>query len=68
MIQRSGKLLEELKLFDIYIGAQVLSGYKSMAYTLTLRAKDHTLTEEEINAVVRKVLDGLNRLGIRLRD
>lgn len=68
LIQRSGKLLEELKLFDIYIGAQVLSGYKSMAYTLTLRAKDHTLTEEEINAVVRKVLDGLNRLGIRLRD
>lgn len=68
LIQRSGRLLESVELFDIYAGAQVLKGYKSMAYKLTLRAKDHTLTDDEINAVVKKVLNGLERLDIKLRS
>ena len=68
LIQRAGKLCESVELFDIYIGAQVLAGYKSMAYKVTLRAKDHTLTDDEINSVVKKILNGLERLGVSLRS
>lgn len=66
--QRGGKLCENVELFDVYIGAQVLAGFKSMAYKITLRAKDHTLTDEEINGVVKKILNGLSGLGIELRS
>lgn len=68
LVQRSGKLLESVKLFDVYVGAQVLAGYKSMAYTVTLRAQDHTLTEDEINGTVKKILNGLEQLDIKLRS
>ena len=68
LTQRSGKLCESVELFDVYIGAQVLAGYKSMAYKVTLRAQDHTLTDDEINSVVKKILNGLERLGISLRS
>jgi phenylalanyl-tRNA synthetase beta chain len=68
LAQRAGKLCESVELFDIYIGAQVLAGYKSMAYKVTLRAQDHTLTDDEINSVVKKILNGLERLGISLRS
>ncbi len=68
LVQRCGKLLEDVKLFDIYEGAQVKQGYKSMAYTVTLRAKDHTLTDEEINGTVKKILNGLERMGVELRS
>lgn len=66
--QRGGKLLETLKLFDIYEGAQVGEGLKSMAYSLTFRASDRTLTDDEINAVMKKILNGLSSLGIELRS
>ena len=65
--QRGGKLLESLALFDIYEGEQVEKGYKSMAYSLVLRASDRTLTDEEINSVMKKVLNGLSTMGIELR-
>ena len=68
LVQRCGKLLEDVKLFDIYEGAQVKQGFKSMAYTVTLRAKDHTLTDDEINGTVKKILNGLERMGIELRS
>ncbi|MGN8818117.1 phenylalanine--tRNA ligase subunit beta [Oribacterium sp. HCP28S3_H8] len=68
LVQRSGKLLESVKLFDVYVGAQVLAGFKSMAYTVTLRAQDHTLTEDEINGTVKKILNGLEQLDIKLRS
>lgn len=66
--QRGGKLLEDLKLFDLYEGEQVEQGYKSMAYTLTLRAGDRTLTDDEVNSVMKKVLNGLSTMGIELRS
>ena len=65
--QRGGKILESCKLFDIYEGAQVLEGYKSVAYSITFRAKDHTLEEKEVTAVMNKILNGLKDLGIELR-
>ncbi|WP_036612031.1 phenylalanine--tRNA ligase subunit beta [Oribacterium sp. P6A1] len=68
LIQRTGKLCENVELFDVYVGAQVLAGYKSMAYKVTLRAQDHTLTDDEINGVVKKILNGLERMGVSLRS
>ncbi|MCB7320375.1 phenylalanine--tRNA ligase subunit beta [Lacrimispora sp. 210928-DFI.3.58] len=65
--QRGGKVLESYHLFDIYEGAQVLAGHKSVAYSITFRAKDHTLEEKEVTAVMNKILNGLNGLGIELR-
>ena len=65
--QRGGRMLESYELFDIYEGAQVLAGHKSVAYSITFRAKDHTLEEKEVTSVMNKILNGLKGLGIELR-
>ncbi|HJA94408.1 MAG TPA: phenylalanine--tRNA ligase subunit beta [Candidatus Eisenbergiella merdipullorum] len=65
--QRGGKILESYSLFDIYEGAQIREGYKSMAYTLVFRAKDRTLEEADVAAAMKKILNGLQGLGIELR-
>ena len=65
--QRGGKILEGYELFDIYEGAQILAGHKSVAYSITFRAKDHTLEDKEVNAVMEKILHGLRGMGIELR-
>ncbi|MDD6455410.1 MAG: phenylalanine--tRNA ligase subunit beta [Lachnospiraceae bacterium] len=64
---KGGKLLESYHLFDLYEGAQIMTGYKSMAYSITFRAADHTLEEKEITAVMDKILTALTELGIELR-
>ena len=56
---KGGNLLEELKLFDVYKGEQIAKGYKSVAYALSFRATDRTLTYEEVNGVMKKIMDGL---------
>lgn len=66
--QRGGKILESYKLFDIYEGAQVKEGYKSVAYNLTFRANDRTLTDDEVGASMKKILNGLSGMGIELRS
>ncbi len=63
-----GQILENCSLFDIYEGSQIQEGYKSIAYSLVFRAKDRTLTEEEITAAMKKILDGLKSLGAELRQ
>ena len=68
LAQRGGKILESYSLFDIYEGAQIKEGYKSIAYTLTFRAKDKTLEDVEITAAMKKILNGLEQLGIELRQ
>ncbi|MCD8222120.1 MAG: phenylalanine--tRNA ligase subunit beta [Clostridiales bacterium] len=65
---RSGKMMESCRLFDIYEGEQIEEGFKSVAYSVSFRAKDHTLTDEEITVVMRKILNGLEGMGIRLRE
>ena len=65
--QRGGKILENYQLFDIYEGSQIKEGYKSMAYSVTFRAKDRTLEDADVNAAMKKILNGLERLGIELR-
>ena len=63
----AGKLLEKVELFDVYKGPSVAPGKKSVAYSMTLRAPDRTLTVEECDKAVAKVLKELEKLGARLR-
>ena len=62
-----GQYLESYELFDIYEGAQIKSGYKSVAYSLTFRAKDKTLEEADYAPAMEKILKTLEELGIELR-
>jgi len=57
-----GALLESVSLFDVYQGPQVGEGKKSVAFSLTYQAADHTLVEEEINRVHNKVVKALARV------
>ena len=66
--KRGGHILESYKLFDVYEGAQIKHGYKSLAYTLSFRAKDRTLEEADITKVMTKIMNGLADLGIDLRQ
>lgn len=65
--KRGGKILESYQLFDIYEGAQILAGHKSVAYSITFRAKDRTLEDKEVNVVMEKILHGLREMNIELR-
>jgi phenylalanyl-tRNA synthetase beta chain len=63
-----GKLVEDVKLFDIYRGAQLGEGKKSVSFRVTLRAADRTLTVEEADKVSSKILSSLeHQLGLTLR-
>ena len=53
------ELLREVKLFDVYRGQQVEEGKKSVAFSLTYRSDDRTLTDEEADAIQKKVIDTL---------
>ena len=53
-----GKLLESYKLFDVYEGEQIAKGKKSVAYTMTFRAKDRTLETSEVDGIIAKILRG----------
>ena len=62
-----GKLLEECKLFDVYEGSQIKEGYKSVAYSISFRASDRTLADQDVNTIMDKILKNLEKLGIELR-
>ena len=63
-----GKLIQQITLFDIYRGKGVDEGKKSVAFNLVLRADDRSLTGEEADADVKKVLEALeSQLGAVLR-
>jgi phenylalanyl-tRNA synthetase beta chain len=63
-----GKLLRNVRLFDIYRGANLGENKKSLAFSLTLRADDRTLTDEDSEGTIRKILTALaDSLGAALR-
>ncbi|MDD5873109.1 MAG: phenylalanine--tRNA ligase subunit beta [Clostridia bacterium] len=66
--KRGGKLVESYKLFDIYEGSQIKSGFKSVAYSISFRAKDRTLEDKDINPIMENILKDLGGLGIELRS
>ena len=68
MEKAGGKLLEEIKLFDVYRGERLGEGKKSLAFSLSFRSPDHTLTDAEITAAVDKVLSQTGKqYGANLR-
>ena len=67
IVTSAGKLLRNVELFDIYRGAGIEEGKKSLAFALSLRADDRTLTDADSEAVISKVLAALEKIGARLR-
>ena len=67
--KNGGAYLEEAKLFDVYQGAQIEAGYKSVAYSITFRSAEKTLADADIADAMDKILKGLaEELGAQLRD
>ena len=62
-----GRLLEKMELFDVYQGAQIPAGKKSVAYSVWLRSADGTLTDAQIDEVSQKIISKLEKLGAELR-
>ncbi len=64
----AGKTLEDVKLFDIYRGEKLGADKKSVAYALSFRASDRTLTDEEIAGSMAKILKAVEaEFGAELR-
>ena len=67
--QRGGKILESVELFDVYQGEQIEKGMKSVAYKLIFRDANRTLEDEDVQKVMKKILNGLEmNCGAKLRD
>lgn len=65
---KGGKLLESVQLFDVFKGKQIPEGYKSVAYNISFRADDRTLTDDEVNGPMKKIIKELEeKLGAQLR-
>ncbi len=65
--KQSGKILEKLEIFDVYRGSQLGEGKKSVAYALTLRSSERTLTVEECDTVMNKIINALETIGASIR-
>ena len=66
--ENGGKYLENYQLFDVYEGSQIKAGFKSLAYSITFRAKDKTLEEADISGAMEKILKALEDMGVELRS
>ena len=64
----AGKLLERIDLFDVYKGKQIPEGKKSVAYNITMRSPDRTLTDEDVAQAMEKILNHLSTLGVSVRQ
>ncbi|WP_456435713.1 phenylalanine--tRNA ligase subunit beta [Thermovibrio ammonificans] len=67
VIRESARYLEKLKLFDVYEGKGIPEGKKSVAFSLTFRAKEKTLSDEEVNKIMADIIEALQRSGATLR-
>lgn len=65
--KKGGAYLESYALFDIYEGAQIKPGFKSVAYSIVFRAKDKTLEDADVTAAMERILKALEEMGIELR-
>ena len=63
----NSRLITNVELFDLYAGAELLTGKKSLALTITYSDKQKTLTDEEVTAVHEKVLAALTAYGAIIR-
>lgn len=65
--QGAGKLCEKVELFDVYTGEQIEKGKKSVAYRVTLRSPEATLTDDDSAKAVKKIINRLESVGAVLR-
>ena len=63
-----GGILEKVELFDVYKGKQVGEGKKSVAYSISMRSHEGTLTDEQADAAMKRVLKEFAKLGAELRS
>ena len=68
IIRGAGNLLETIKLFDVYKGEQIEANKKSVAFSIVLRSKDSTLTEDHTTGVMKKIMKELEKAGAALRS
>jgi phenylalanyl-tRNA synthetase beta chain len=62
------ELLKDVVVFDLYSGEQVATGYKSMAFKMTFQSMERTLTENDINSSVNRIVEQLQKdLSAQLR-
>lgn len=66
--ENSGNILESVKLFDVYSGEQIPSDCVSLAFALAYRADDRTLSDEEIDAKMKKIIKALTKIGASIRS
>lgn len=62
-----GKILEKVTLFDVYRGKQIEDGKKSVSYSISMRSHEGTLTDEQADGAMKRVLKALSALGAELR-
>ena len=62
-----GNILEKVTLFDVYQGEQIEKGKKSVSYSISMRSHDGTLTDEQADKAMERVLKALKELGAELR-
>lgn len=67
IVSGAGRLLERIELFDVYTGAQIPEGKKSVAYSIWLRSADGTLSDAQIDEVSAKIIQKLEAAGANLR-
>ncbi len=67
IVSGGGRLLEKVELFDVYQGAQIPEGKKSVAYSVWLRSAEGTLTDAQIEDASQKIIAKLEKLGAELR-
>ena len=63
-----GKILEKVTLFDVYKGKQIEDGKKSVSYSISMRSHDGTLTDEQADGAMKRVLKALSAIGAELRS
>ena len=63
----AGRLLEQIKLFDVYTGSQIPEGKKSVAFSVWLRSSEATLSEEQIESACARIVEKLEKSGAELR-
>ena len=67
--ENGGELVEDITLFDVYKGGQIAEGYKSVSFSITFRAEDRTLVDDDVNSVMIDILSALEQqFGAVLRD
>jgi phenylalanyl-tRNA synthetase beta chain len=69
IIETGGKIVEKVYLFDLYRGSQVPKGKKSLAFAIWYSSEEKTLTDEEVEKVHKRIIEGLKTgFGAELRE